>query len=101
MIAKLVKYLVMGIAASVGMLLGHSVILREGTLDFVHAHPVETKIQNGAVNFNVNFSEAGKYKIVTQFQREGRVYTTDFVATVVQGASSVDEDMPETDHSVH
>ncbi|MBI4836595.1 MAG: hypothetical protein HY817_05030 [Candidatus Abawacabacteria bacterium] len=67
--------------------LGHTVILREGTLDFIHAHPVESinQQQSGKVNFMVHFPEAGKYKIFTQFQRAGKVVTTDFVVSVAQG----------------
>lgn len=67
--------------------LGHSVILREGTLDFIHAHPIEdvSAKQNGTVKFMVSFPEAGKYKIFTQFQRGGKVVTTDFVVSVSQG----------------
>ncbi len=72
--------------------LGHSVILREGTLDFIHAHPIEgvvegvTAKQNGTISFMVNFPESGKYKVFTQFQKDGKVFTTDFVVSVAQGA---------------
>lgn len=64
--------------------LGHSVILREGTLDFIHAHPLQdaTAKQTGLVDFMVGFPEAGTYKIFTQFKRAGKVSTTDFVLTV-------------------
>lgn len=82
--------------------LGHSVILREDSLDFIHTHPIEgdyneTKdvqnstnssgdwTQNGTVNFMVNFPKPGKYKAFTQFQRGGKVFTTDFVISVAQG----------------
>lgn len=69
--------------------LGHAVILREGNLDFIHAHPVEaaTSPQSGKVNFMVDFPEAGKYKVFTQFQRGGKVITTDFVVTVTQAVN--------------
>ncbi len=78
--------------------LGHAVVLREGTLDFIHAHPVEdaTKPQNGKVNFMVYFPEAGKYKVFTQFQRAGKVITTEFVITVAVGnAAASDNVTPE------
>lgn len=65
--------------------LGHSVIIKEGDLDFIHAHPVETKIQNGKVQFVVNFPNAGRYKVFSQFQRGGKVTTTDFIVTVAEG----------------
>lgn len=70
--------------------LGHSVILSEGDLQFIHGHPVEdsSKPQTGKVNFMVSFPEAGKYKVFTQFQRQGKITTTDFVVDVVQGQES-------------
>ena len=81
--------------------LGHGVILREGTLDFIHAHPIEVQDQNGTVSFVVRFPEAGKYKVFTQFQREGRVFTTDFVVPVEQGSSAPNVSMPGMNHSMH
>ena len=75
--------------------LGHAVVLREGSLDFIHAHPMESATQNGTVSFMVNFPEAGRYKIFTQFQRGGKVITTDFVVTVTQGNNSG------ADHTMH
>ena len=70
--------------------LGHAVVLREGNLDYIHAHPIEdvTAKQSGTVSFMVDFPEAGTYKIFTQFQRNGKVITTDFVVTVVQGSTN-------------
>lgn len=81
--------------------LGHSVILREGTLDFIHAHPVGIQNQNGTVSFMVSFPEAGKYKVFTQFQRAGKVFVTDFVVSVAQGVNMPDMNAPGMDHSVH
>lgn len=80
---------------------GHSVILREGSLDFIHAHPLEnmSSSQTGNVDFMVNFPEAGRYKLFTQFQRNGKVITSDFVVTVAKGAGS---DSMEMDiHGMH
>lgn len=70
--------------------LGHAVALREDTLDFIHAHPLEdrSKPQNGKVNFMVYFPEAGKYKVFTQFQRAGKVITTDFVINVTMSGTT-------------
>lgn len=75
--------------------LGHAVILREGTLDFIHAHPLEdvAKPQNGMVDFMIDFPQPGRYKVFTQFQRGGKVITTDFVLTVAQGTSNSMEGM--------
>lgn len=73
--------------------LGHGVILHEGNLQFIHAHPTEdpTKPQTGKVNFVVDFPEAGKYKVFTQFQKDGKVITTDFVVSVIQGQANSQE----------
>ncbi len=72
--------------------LGHSIILREENLDFIHAHPLEdvNKPQTGKVNFMVNFPEPGIYKVFTQFQKNGTVFTTDFVVIVSQPTNSTD-----------
>ena len=80
--------------------LGHSVILREGTLDFIHAHPTEMQSQNGTVGFMLTFPEAGKYKVFTQFQRDGKVFTTDFVVSVAKGPNAPDMPLPPLDHSM-
>lgn len=81
--------------------LGHTVVLREGNLDFIHAHPMQdiNRPQTGEVGFMVDFPEAGRYKIFTQFQRAGKVFTTDFVVTVGQGANSSNS-MPSMNHSM-
>ncbi len=70
--------------------LGHAVILRESNLDFIHAHPLEdaSKTQTGEVGFMVNFPEAGRYKVFTQFQRAGKVFTTDFLVSVALGTGA-------------
>ncbi len=83
--------------------LGHSVILREDNLDFIHAHPMEdvTAPQTGKVDFMVDFPEAGRYKVFTQFQRGGKVFTTDFVVSVAQGTQAPDMSMPGMDHTMH
>ncbi len=86
--------------------LGHTVILREGSLDFIHAHPLEavSQPQTGKVNFMVDFPEAGTYKVFTQFQKDGKVLTTDFVITVGEGKenrSTMDmNNMSGKDHSM-
>ena len=79
--------------------LGHAVILHEGNLDFIHAHPMGdmTMQQNGTVNFMVDFPLTGKYKVFTQFQKGGKVITTDFVVSVVEASS----DSIQMNHSMH
>jgi hypothetical protein len=66
--------------------LGHVVVLGEGALDFIHAHPLEeAAAQTGRVGFAVTFPQEGRYKIFSQFQHQGRVLTTSFVASVAPG----------------
>jgi len=79
--------------------LGHVVILREGTLDFIHAHPVETQKQDGTVSFVVYFPEAGRYKVFAQFQRGGKVITAEFVVSVIQNTAT--EMRPGANHLTH
>ena len=81
--------------------LGHSVILQEGTLDFIHTHALDLKdsAQRGhgaqsehgstgdiargpKVSFATTFPQAGIYKIFTQFQHEGKVQIADYVIEV-------------------
>lgn len=87
--------------------LGHSVILKEGDLQFIHAHPSgnAANVQNGKVSFAVNFPEAGTYKAFTQFQIKGKVITAEFVLEVEQGDSMDSENAggstPGMDHSMH
>ena len=79
--------------------LGHTVILKEGTLDFTHTHPLEAKEQNGVVSFMVHFPSSGKYKAFTQFQREGKVFLTEFVLAVAEeGEEKAEEGFSEMDH---
>lgn len=67
--------------------LGHAVIIKEETLDFLHVHPLDSlKEQDGRVPFHVMFPSVGRYKIFAQFQREGKVFTTDFVVNVAENA---------------
>lgn len=82
--------------------LGHAVILREGTLDFIHTHPseAESSKQNGNVNFNVYLPEAGRYKVFSQFQRNGKVITTDFVLTVEPNTGAAPDSMSGMHHSM-
>lgn len=83
--------------------LGHSVILKTDTLDFIHTHAGDKPDTNqGAgmghssettmmpnesnkgpqINFTTTFPSPGIYKIFTQFQHEGKVITTDLVVEV-------------------
>lgn len=75
--------------------LGHSVILKEGTLDFIHTHALEntagghgqtaqhssttTNTSGPAIDFSTTLPEKGLYKIFTQFQHSEKVQTVDYV----------------------
>jgi len=58
--------------------LGHTVILKEGTLDFIHTHAGETGM-GPKIEFSTTFPHSGIYKIFTQFQHQNKVITTDYV----------------------
>ncbi len=70
--------------------LGHTVVLRESDLQFIHAHATQklTDIQTGKVNFEITFPEAGNYKLFSQFQHEGNIITSDFVVNVAKGQTN-------------
>lgn len=78
--------------------LGHSVIIKEGTLDFIHTHALENNQskhgqvqQHGStgnaskgpeIRFSTMLPEYGLYKQFTQFQHQGNVITADYVMNV-------------------
>lgn len=64
--------------------LGHLVVLREGDLEYIHTHALTTDVtkQTGTVEFDVDFKQPGNYKAFAQFQRGGKVVTTNFVIAV-------------------
>lgn len=74
--------------------LGHLVILKENTLEYIHAHPVQSKTGTyNRVPFAVSFPEAGKYKLFLEFKYAGKVYMVDYNVTVDQGTQE-----PSMDH---
>ncbi len=64
--------------------LGHTVVLREGDLQFIHAHATQNPDakQNGKVVFMIRFPKEGNYKLFSQFQHEGKIITSDFLVNV-------------------
>lgn len=81
--------------------LGHSVILKEGTLDFIHTHALSTTSQENTsaghamqgsqndskdrgpkIEFSATFPKSGVYKIFTQFQHEGEIQNVDYSVDV-------------------
>lgn len=76
--------------------LGHAVILKEGTLEYIHTHALEsaTATQDGHINFHVVFPSAGRYKVFMQFQHKGAVHTSQFVVTVADTSGATMEHSP-------
>lgn len=61
--------------------LGHSVILKEKTLEFIHTHAGEADT-GPRLKFSTTFPESGVYKIFTQFQYMNKVNTVDYTIKV-------------------
>lgn len=76
--------------------LGHTVVLRENDLEFIHAHTTQkpADLQTGKVNFVIVFPKAGKYKLFSQFQHEGSIITSDFVVNVTESEESPSNSVP-------
>ncbi|MDP3725590.1 MAG: hypothetical protein Q8R36_00155 [bacterium] len=74
--------------------LGHTVVLREGDLQFIHAHPTQSPDvqQTGKITFMITFPEAGNYKLFSQFQHKGKIITSDFMVSVIEGVKNVPGD---------
>ena len=70
--------------------MGHSVILKAETLDFIHAHAESASAGSSNITFSTTFPEPGLYKTFTQFQHQGRVLTSEYVFSV----SEMSGDMP-------
>ena len=60
---------------------GHLVVMRQGDLAYVHAHP-ETRLVDGKVEFWVTMPSAGRYRMFFDFQVAGTVRTADWTAVV-------------------
>ncbi len=86
--------------------MAHAVIIRNGTLEYVHTHPHEEGVeehtylpfvryahahdplshQTGTITLGTTFPFGGDYKLFLQIQHKGTVRTFDFVVPVLQGA---------------
>ena len=58
--------------------LGHSIIIKEGSLDLIHTHSV----RNDKLQFEATFPTAGRYKIFTEFLDNAIVHTSPFIVEV-------------------
>ena len=65
---------------------GHLVVLREGDLAFLHAHPQGEPGGTGPIAFDVDYPSAGAYRMFLQFRHRGEVHTAAFTE-LVGGAS--------------
>jgi hypothetical protein len=70
---------------------GHTLILSEDASDYIHSHPTEmipdgadrTKIFGGPdVSFEAFFPRPGRYRVWSQFQRQGKLITVAFTINV-------------------
>jgi hypothetical protein len=66
---------------------GHTLILSEDASDYIHSHPSEmipdsldrTRIHGGSdVSFEAFFPRPGRYRVWSQFQRQGKLITVSF-----------------------
>lgn len=78
--------------------MGHGVILKEDTLDFIHTHATGMGMEGmegmtaaehaghvgepDTIDFSTTFPEPGKYRIFTQFQYKKKIHTTDYTIIV-------------------
>lgn len=66
---------------------GHLVILRQSSTlsrkDYIHAHALQNTPAN-QVHFVTSFPQPGKYKLWGQFNRNGKIITTDYWVEVVR-----------------
>jgi hypothetical protein len=67
---------------------GHLVVLREGDLAFLHAHPQGEPGGSGPIAFDVDYPSAGAYRMYLQFRHRGEVHTAAFTG-LVGGASPI------------
>jgi len=72
---------------------GHSLVMSEDTLSFVHAHPIELLPEQATtgggptLTFTGLLPKAGRYRIWTQIKRGGEVFTVPFTVTVRSSTS--------------
>jgi hypothetical protein len=61
---------------------GHLVALHAPELSYSHVHPVGEDRSAGAITFNTEFHEAGRFRLFLQFQTHGQVHTVAFTQNV-------------------
>jgi hypothetical protein len=76
----------------------HMVVIGLDDKNYLHVHP---EVENGSFDLHTTFDKAGIYRGWVQFQKDGKLYTTDFVIKVEQGeatATTTDHDQSEHSH---
>lgn len=58
--------------------LGHLVILRAKTLQYLHVHPTSSGGTGPTIRFAADLTHAGRYRAFLQFQTNGKVHTAAF-----------------------
>lgn len=58
--------------------LGHLVVLRSGTLEYLHVHPTSEGGSGPDITFDIDLETAGRYRAFLQFQTAGTVHTAAF-----------------------
>ncbi|MFN8114429.1 MAG: hypothetical protein U0R51_14665, partial [Solirubrobacterales bacterium] len=76
---------------------GHLVVLREGDLAFLHAHPQGEPGGSGPIVFDVDYPSAGAYRMFLQFRHRGEVHTAAF--TELAGGASPTPDQGSEVHN--
>ena len=61
---------------------GHLVALHAPDLAYSHVHPNGEDRAAGAITFDTELHERGRYRLFLQFQTPGRVHTAAFTQTV-------------------
>ena len=67
---------------------GHLVALHVPELAYSHVHPNGEDRASGAITFDTELHEPGRYRLFMQFQTHGRVHTAAFTQTVSRPADS-------------
>ena len=61
--------------------LGHLVVLRDGDLDYTHAHPVESDRDRPRHPVRRDLPQRGRYRLFLEFEHDGAVHTAVFTVT--------------------
>lgn len=80
---------------------GHLVVLRQGDLAYLHAHPAEDGSSGPEVTFHTEFPSAGRYRAFLDFAHGGEVRTAEFTLTVDDAADDAGHDDDHAEEHEH